>query len=104
MIRESIEKGAEDMRERQVREARVEADNIVAALAKAERDDAWKELTEEERHQIEAARQDLLASYHSSDHHVILEKIEVLNRLTHSLAENMMNTAVRSALKGTKID
>jgi Fe-S protein assembly chaperone HscA len=104
MIRESIEKGAEDMRERQVREARVEADNILAALAKAERDDAWKELTEDERHQIEAARQDLLASYHSSDHHVILEKIEVLNRLTHSLAENMMNTAVRSALKGTKID
>ena len=104
MIRESIEKGAEDMRERQVREARVEADNILAALAKAERDDAWKELTEDERRQIEDARRDLLASYHSNDHHVILEKIEVLNRLTQSLAENMMNTAVRSALKGTKID
>jgi len=104
MIRESIEKANEDMRERQVREARVEADNILAALAKAERDAAWKELTEEERRQIEAARQDLLATYHAGDHHVILEKIEVLNQLTHSLAENMMNTAVRSALKGTKID
>jgi hypothetical protein len=35
---------------------------------------------------------------------VLNEKIEALNRATTKLAENMMNTAVRGALKGTKID
>ena len=34
---------------------------------------------------------------------LIREKIDVLNEVTHHLAENMMNTAVRSALKGTKV-
>ena len=29
--------------------------------------------------------------------------IDLLNDVTHKLAENMMNTAVGSALKGTKI-
>ena len=33
----------------------------------------------------------------------IREKIDLLNDVTHHLAENMMNTAVSSALKGTKI-
>ena len=104
MILESIAKGKEDMRERQVREARVEADNILLALAKGEHNEAWTELTEAERQGIEDARLDLQTVYHSDDHQLILDKIEVLNNLTHSLAENMMNTAVRSALKGTKIE
>ena len=33
----------------------------------------------------------------------IQQKIEQLNQATLNLAENMMNTAVRGALKGTKI-
>jgi molecular chaperone DnaK len=37
------------------------------------------------------------------DHLLIREKIDQLNDVTHHLAENMMNTAVRGALKGTKI-
>ena len=41
MIKESYDKAEEDMRERQVREARVEADNIMAATAKAQKNDAW---------------------------------------------------------------
>ena len=31
------------------------------------------------------------------------EKIDRLNDVTHTLAENMMNTAVSTALKGTKV-
>jgi hypothetical protein len=34
---------------------------------------------------------------------LIAKKIEQLNEVTTKLAENMMNTAVRGALKGTKI-
>jgi molecular chaperone DnaK len=104
MIRESFEKAESDMRERQVREARVEADNIIAATEKAKRNDAWATLTEEERSAVDNAIRELQNAYHSDDHHVIQQKIEQLNESTIKLAENMMNTAVRGALRGTKID
>ncbi|MBV8552371.1 MAG: Fe-S protein assembly chaperone HscA [Acidobacteriaceae bacterium] len=104
MIQESFDKAEEDLRERQVREARVEADNILAATGKAQKSDAWKEMPAEERAAIDAAKRDLESVYNSSDHRVINEKIEALNQATRQLAENMMNTAVRGALKGTKVD
>lgn len=104
MIRESYEKAEEDLRERQVREARVEADNILAAVEKARMNDAWLELTDEERAAVDAAINELQMVYHSSDHHLIRAAIEKLDNATRKLAENMMNTAVREALKGTKID
>ncbi len=104
MIRESYEKAEEDLRERQVREARVEADNILAAVEKARSSDAWLELTEEERAAIDAAINELQMVYHADDHHLIRSAIEKLDNATRKLAENMMNTAVREALKGTKID
>src|ERR1700761_4646168 len=49
MIQESFDKAEEDMRERQVREARVEADNILGATEKAQRHQAWSALTFEEK-------------------------------------------------------
>jgi molecular chaperone DnaK (HSP70) len=104
MIRESVEKAEQDMRERQVREARVEADNILSATGKAKRNDAWSGLSNKERAAVEGAERDLLSVYNSDDHLQINEKIEHLNKVTHKLAENMMNTAVRGALKGTKIE
>jgi molecular chaperone DnaK (HSP70) len=104
MIRESFEKAEEDMLERQVREARVEADNILMATDKAKRSDAWLALTNEERGAIEAAQRDVQTVYHGNDHRVLNGKIDLLNRATTTLAENMMNTAVRGALKGTKIE
>lgn len=103
MITESQEKAEEDMRERQVREARVEADTILAATEKAEKSEAWSRLSEDERATIEAAKRDLQASYHADDHHLILAKYDVLNAATRNLAEEMMNTAVQGALRGTKI-
>jgi molecular chaperone DnaK (HSP70) len=104
MIQESFDKAEEDMRERQVREARVEADNIMAATAKAQKNDAWNALTADEQAAIESAKRDLMNVYNGGDHHLINEKLEALNKATMALAENMMNTAVRGALKGTKID
>jgi Fe-S protein assembly chaperone HscA len=104
MIRESFEKAEEDMRERQVREARVEADNILAATEKARKNPAWDGLSVEEQNAIETAIRDLQSVYHGNDHHAINDKMEALNRATQVLAENMMNTAVRGALKGTKVE
>ena len=104
MIRESYEKAEEDMRERQVRESRVEADNILAATEKARKSSAWDGLSVGEQDAIETAMRDLQSVYHGNDHHAINDKIEALNQATQLLAENLMNTAVRGALKGTKID
>jgi len=104
MIRESLDNAEADMNERQVREARVEADNILSATEKAQRNDAWNTLTAAEHSQVEEAKRALLAVYNQPDHRAINARIEDLNKATHKLAENMMNTAVRGALKGTKID
>ncbi len=104
MIRESYEKAEEDLIERQVREARVEADNILAAVEKARMSDAWLDLTDEERAAVDAALNELQVVYHASDHHLIRAAIEKLDAATRRLAENMMNTAVRQALKGTRIE
>jgi molecular chaperone DnaK (HSP70) len=103
MILESFEKAEQDFRDRQVREARVDADAILAAIDKAKRHDAFFELSDEERAAIDKATNELHLVYHSDDHHLLLSKIEELNQVTAKLAENMMNTAVRGALKGTKI-
>jgi molecular chaperone DnaK len=103
MILESFEKAEEDFKERQVREARLEADTILSAVDKATQSDAYFELSEEERSAIRRLQNELLVVYHSEDHIFIREKIDELNKVTTKLAENMMNTAVRGALKGTKI-
>ena len=104
MILESFEKAQDDLKERQVREARVEADAMLAATEKARRDDAFFALSEPERAAVDKAVSELLVVYHSQDYLLIRAKIDQLNEATLSLAENMMNTAVRGALKGTKID
>ena len=103
MIRESFDMAEEDIRERQLREMRVEADNILAVLDKSTKSNAWGALTDADRRRIEAAKRELQTAYQGSDHRAIHEKIEVLNQTTLKLAEDMMNTAVRGALKGMKI-
>jgi len=41
--------------------------------------------------------------YHAEDHLLITEHIARVNEATMKLAENMMNTAVSGALKGTHL-
>jgi molecular chaperone DnaK len=103
MILESIDKAEDDFHERQVREARVEADRVLHAVEKARQNDAWFELDEASRAAISQAVNDLLVVYHGADHHLIHAKIEALDAATRQLAENMVNSAVNAALKGTKV-
>ena len=102
-ILESIENAEADFKARQVLEARVEADAILSATEKAKQSDAYTDLSDEERQQINAAVNQLLLVYHADDHLLIRAQIDNLNHATMTLAENMMNAAVRGALKGTKI-
>jgi molecular chaperone DnaK (HSP70) len=103
MIDDAILHGEEDLQAAQVALARVEADRILLAIEKSRQNPAWDDLSTAERDEILEAIRDLETVYHDSDHHAIHEKIELLNDVTHKLAENMMNTAVSSALKGTKV-
>jgi Fe-S protein assembly chaperone HscA len=104
MILESFDKAEEDFNERQLREARVETDAILAATDKAKQNDAYFELGEDERAAIDRAVNELLLVYHGDDHLLVRAKIDQLNEATQTLAENMMNTAVRGALKGTNVN
>ncbi len=103
MIQESMEMAEADFKERQVRDARVEADRIMAAVEKAKQSDAYFTLSGEEKQQIDAALNRLLVVYHADDHRLIRAGVEQLDRATMKLAESMMDTALRTALKGTKI-
>jgi Fe-S protein assembly chaperone HscA len=103
MIEASIDHAEEDFQAAQLAGARVDADAILLATAKAQKNDAWLAITDEERNAIGDAINRLKAAHDAEDHNVIRAKIERLNEVTHSLAEQMMNTAVNSALKGTKV-
>jgi Fe-S protein assembly chaperone HscA len=103
MIQASFDNAAADLDARQLAEARVEADSILAAVDKAKRSEAYTELSETEREALTAAIAQLKAAYEGADHKLIRDQIEALDKAGHTLAENMMNTAVRGALKGTKI-
>jgi molecular chaperone DnaK (HSP70) len=104
MIQESYDRAADDLHERQVREARIEADTVMRALEKAKADDAWYALSDSDRARIDVALNQLLLVYNGDDHLLIRAMIEQLDQASRGLAERMMNTAVRAALQGTKID
>lgn len=81
----------------------MEADRILLALDKARANPAWNALSDEELTVIDRKHNELLTVYHSDDHNLIRKKIDELNDATMTLAETMVNAAVGTALKGTKI-
>ncbi len=103
MIEASFVNAEADFAARQLAEARVEADTILSAVDKAKASAAYGDLSAEERQRISTAVNQLLLVYHGDDHLLVRAKIDELNQATLALAENMMNSAVRGALKGTKI-
>jgi Fe-S protein assembly chaperone HscA len=103
MIEASIDHAEEDFQAAQLAGARVDADAILLATEKAQKNDAWLALSDEQRQAITDAVNRLKVAHNAEDHNVIRAQIERLNEVTHSLAEQMMNTAVSSALKGTRV-
>jgi len=104
MLLESYDYAEEDFRQRQVIEARREAETILAALAKAKRNEAWRVLGSDERRRIETLEHALVAVQEGDDYQAILKGIDALNQVTTHLAEMMMDTAVSTALKGKTMD
>ena len=104
MLLESYDYAEEDFRQRQIIEARREADTILTPLANAKKNPAWRELTTDERRNVEALEIALVAIKDGDDYHAIRGAIDALNEATLRLAELMMDTAVSTALKGKAMD
>ena len=104
MILDSFDYAEEDFRQRQVIEARNEAETILAALEKGKQSPAWGQITNDERKQIAKLEAALKAVKSEDDYQAIRKAIDVLNQATMHLAELMMDTAVSTALKGKSMD
>ena len=99
-LMESFDYAEQDFRDRQVIEARNEAETVLAALDKARSSDAWQALTENERVNINVLARNLEQVKASDDYQAIRRTITALDQETHRLAELMMDDVVASALKG----
>jgi Fe-S protein assembly chaperone HscA len=104
MILESFDQAEEDLRQRQIIEARNEAQTILAALEKGKRNPAWGALSTDERQRISKLENELRTSAKRDDYQAIRDGIEALNRATAHLAELMMDSAVSVALKGKSME
>jgi molecular chaperone DnaK len=103
MLEESIEYAEQDFAERQVIEARTEAESILAATEKALANAQSENLPQEERALIDAAVAALKDATDGADYKLIRKRIDELNHATEHLAELLMNSAVNAALAGRKV-
>ena len=104
MLLESFDYAEEDFRQRQVIEARNEAETILTALGKGRTSPAWKQLTNDEQRRITKLEKSLNEVKQGEDYQAIRKAIDELNQATTHLAELMMDTAVATALKGKTMD
>jgi molecular chaperone DnaK len=104
MLLESFDYAEEDFRQRQVIEARNEAETIVTALGKGRGNPAWEQLKPEERRRIAKLEKSLNDVKQGEDYQAIRKAIDDLNQATTHLAELMMDSAVATALKGKTME
>ena len=104
MLEESIEFAEQDFAERQLIEARNEADAILHATEKTLAREEAQLLPEGERPKIELAVNALRDAVAGTDYKLIRQKIDELNHATHGLAELSMNKALQAAVGGKRIE
>jgi len=103
MLEESIEYAEQDFAERQVIEARTEAESILSATAKALANPQSAQLAAGERQKVDASVSALQEAVKGSDYKLIRRQIDELNGATEHLAELLMTSAVQTALEGKKL-
>jgi molecular chaperone HscA len=103
MLTESFSTAEQDMRERSLRESRVEAERLLLATRAAVAADG--DLLEAgERESIEAALATVQAAREGSDHHAIDAAVEALAKSTEAFAAARMNRGIRQALAGKRVE
>jgi len=100
MILASFDYAEQDIQERQVIEAKNEAETILTAVEKGRKHEAWQKLTSDEIAKTNQAVNELKAAVIGSDYKLIRRSIERLDQATRRFAELMMDTAVSGAMKG----
>jgi molecular chaperone DnaK (HSP70) len=106
MLEESIEFAEQDFSERQLIEARNEAESMLRATEKSltQVNEEQVELDAEERRTIDAAVAALRQAMASSDYKLARARIDELNQATLPLAERMINRALATALEGKRVE
>jgi molecular chaperone DnaK len=102
MLIDSFEFAEEDIRKRQLIEARNEAETIMRAAEKAIADYSEGLIGDAERAGILDALDDLRRALGGDDHQLIREKMNALDAASHHLAEMIMDSALVAALKDRK--
>jgi molecular chaperone DnaK len=103
MILDSFDHAEADFAERQLIEARNEADTILAAVEKAPSHAAWRLLTDEEREQIGLLKDELFVLKQGDDLKALRAGTEALDKATRRFAELMMD-ATLGVIKGETMD
>ena len=104
MILSSFDHAEEDIRERQVIEAKNEAETILSAVEKGQQHEAWQQLSADEIALIRQSEDELKASVRGGDYKVIRNAIDRLDKATRRFAELMMDSAVTGALGGKTME
>jgi molecular chaperone DnaK/molecular chaperone HscA len=100
MILDSFDHAEDDLTERQLIEARNEANTILDAVEKGKESTAWKQLSAEELEQIAAGIAQVQSAAKGNDYKAIRAAIDRLDKATRRFAELMMDSAVTGAMKG----
>ena len=104
MILDSFDHAEEDFRERQLIEAKSEAETILIAVEKAPSSPAWTLLRPDEVARIHTTRTALEEARCGNDYHAIRNAIDALDQATRNFAELQMDVAVGSVMKGRTMD
>ena len=102
MIRDSFQFAEEDVKARQVIEARTEANAIIVATEKALAR-ASDLINEKEKAEIQRVIQQLGETQKGDDHRVIRAGITEVEKETHHLAEVLMDATLKEALESKKV-
>ena len=102
MIRESFQFAAEDIKARQVIEAKTEADAIIMATQKALKR-GENLIPADEIQSIRNAVDELRAALTQEDHRLIRTRIADMEKVTHHLAEALMDATLKEALESKKL-
>jgi len=103
MLEESIEHAEQDFTERQLIEARNEAEITLTATQKSLTREQAQELAPAERRAIDEAAEALREAMAGRDYKLIRALLETLNAATERLAELQMNRALSEALEGKRL-
>ena len=102
MLSESFTTAEVDMKERALRESRVEAERMTLATRAALAADGDL-LNAQDIEAIEAMLNKLEAARQGSDHHAIDDAVEALAQSTEAFAAERMNRGIRKALAGRRV-